>query len=160
MKKTIILYLLAIILVGGSSCAQAQSSKEKTASESSAKTSTSIAEFCSALDQVMTQLEKDPSKLQNIGEMIDKKVDNLNKDQKLTAADKATLKKTMGKMVKVIVQTQLKQTPELANALGSMTEDQKKEVMDMALKTATEEIDKRIDACNTIGDFINVANQQ
>ena len=151
--------MLAMMLVSGSSCAQAQSNKEQAAASTSAKPSPAIAEFCKKLDQAMAVLEKDPENIQKIGDILEKSTETLDKSQKLTAADKSALKKSMNKAIEVIVKTQLKQAPEIANALASMTEEQKKETIDLALKTATKEIDSRIDACKTIEDFIGVANQ-
>ena len=148
-----------MMLVSGSSCAQAQSNKEQAAASTSAKPSPAIAEFCKKLDQAMAVLEKDPENIQKIGDILEKSTETLDKSQKLTAADKSALKKSMNKAIEVIVKTQLKQAPEIANALASMTEEQKKETIDLALKTATKEIDSRIDACKTIEDFIGVANQ-
>lgn len=138
---------------------QAQSNKEKTTAFSTAKPSASIAELCGSIDMVTAAIKNDPSlKVQDIGDVVDKKVEKLDKKQVLTDADKTALKKSMGNLIQVMVETQLLQSPDMKSAMKKMSEEKKKETINMALKIAKEEINSGIDDCKTIEDFIGITN--
>lgn len=90
---------------------------------------------------------------------MNKSVGNLDTDQKLTSADKALLKKTMYNLMEVVVSIQMEQNPQMAQIFGNLTEDQKKEMMGMAMKVATQELDNKIVSCETLGDFTDLAGK-
>lgn len=157
MKKMFIIGLLALMSVGGISCAYAQTNEEA-ASVSASGASTNIAALCSALDQALDQLKTNPSdlSLSDMGAAIEKKTNELDHTQKLTPADKALLKKTMHKLMETVVSIQMMENPQMAQMLGNLTEDQKKEMIDQAMNMISKEIDGKIDKCDTIGDFANI----
>lgn len=140
--------LLAVVAVGSSvSCANAQT-KEDTSGASK-----DVVTVCQIFDKAVDALKQDPSKMDEIGETLGQGVKDLDLNQKLTPADKALLKKTMHRLMETVVLSQMDQNPQLSQMLGSMTDEQKKEMIDMAMKVAAKEVDGKIDACETLGDL-------
>ena len=160
MKKYSVMCLLAMMIAGGSmSYANPRPDNDKNSVTSSSAVSKDIAELCSALDKALEALKTNPSDLSGFGNSMNKSVGNLDTDQKLTSADKALLKKTMYNLMEVVVSIQMEQNPQMAQIFGNLTEDQKKEMMGMAMKVATQELDNKIDSCETLGDFTDLAGK-
>ena len=152
MKKILMICLLAVLTVGVSvSCANAQNKSDSSAETSGA--SKDVVMICKVFDKATDALKKDPSKLDEIGETLGEGLKEPDVNQKLTPADKALLKKTMYRLMETVVVTQMEQNPQVAQMMGSMTDDQKKEMIDMAMKIASKEVDSKIDACETLGDL-------
>ena len=155
MKKMCVIGLLALMSVGGMSCVYARAS-EDTVPAAVSGASPGIAQLCAALDQTVELLKTNSSDVSGIGSMIEKKANELDPNQKLTPADKALLKKTMCKLMETVVTTKVMENPQMASLFGNLSEDQKKEMVSMAMEVTSKEIDSKIDQCDTIGDFVNM----
>ena len=154
MKKFLFMCLLAVLTISGSvSCANAQSKDVDTSGASK-----DVVTVCQVLDKAVDALKEDPSRMDEIGETLGQGVKDLDINQKLTPADKALLKKTMNRLMETMVLSQMEQNPQMVQMLGSLTDDQKKEMIDMAMKVAAKEVDAKIDSCETLSDFANMAD--
>ncbi len=155
MKKFVLTCLLTMTLVGiPASYTYAQSTQQTVTSSAATP---NIASLCSALSKATEALQKDPATAAEIGSSIEKKLDDLDRNQKLTPADKKLLKETMVKLMKSVAMVQLTTDPQMAAMVAGLTEEQKQEMIDTGMQAITKELDQKIDACQTLGDFSKIA---
>lgn len=157
MTKAFMMFLLAALTV---SCGLASANASEANDASTASTSgvtKDIATLCATLDKAAESLKNEPTDISRLGESIESNIKDLDLKQKLTPADKALLKKTMRNFMVVVVSSQMEQNPQMAQMFSSLSADQKKEVIDMAMNMAAKEIDSKIDACETLEDFSNIS---
>lgn len=159
MKKLLMVCLLAVLSVSGSvSCVNAQTKSDNSAQASTSGASKDVVTVCEIFNKAIATIEKDPSKMNEVGETLGNGVKDLNTDQKLTTADKNLLKQTFHRLMKAVVVSQMDANPQMASLMANMTDEQKQQTIDMAMQIAAKEIDGKIDACETLGDLAKMTS--